>query len=96
MHVGVTTGADMARPYLTLDGSGADGAQSSDGRIGGTYVHGLFAMGTARAAILGSLGAHATAEDHSAAVDKALDEIAAVLEKALAVGDIAALAGVKR
>ncbi len=95
MHVGVTAGADMARPYLTLDGSGPDGAQSSDGRIGGTYVHGLFAAGPARGAILATLGVRATTEDHSAVVDKALDEIAAQLETALAVDAIAALSGLK-
>ena len=95
MHVGVTTGPDLSRPYLTFDGGAADGAQSADGRIGGTYVHGLFATGAARAAILGGLGVNSAGVDHSAAVDKALDEIAAELEKALAVDAIAMLAGVK-
>ena len=95
MHVGVTTGRALDRPYLSLDGEGNDGAQSSDGRIAGTYVHGLFAAGPARAAILGTLGVTSSGQDHTAVVDKALDEIATVLEKALAVDALAELAGLK-
>ncbi len=41
IHVGETRRGDVA-PMLQLDGIGADGAISSDGRILGTYVHGLF------------------------------------------------------
>ena len=95
MHVGVTTGAALARPYLSIDGEGNDGARSADGRIAGTYVHGLFANGAARGAILGALGVASNGQDHSDVVDKALDEIAAELDKVLAVDAMAALAGVK-
>ena len=95
MHVGVTTGAALARPYLSIDGVGNDGAQSADGRIAGTYVHGLFASGAARGAILGALGVASNGQDHSDVVDRVLDEIAAELAKVLAVDALAALAGVK-
>ncbi|MHB1206011.1 MAG: cobyric acid synthase [Rhodospirillaceae bacterium] len=93
MHVGVTTCAALARPFLTIEGKGGDGAQSADGRIAGTYVHGLFAAGAARAAILAAAGVHSSGQDHSVVVDKALDDIAAELEKALAVDALAELAG---
>jgi len=42
MHIGRTTGADTARPMLDLDGR-PDGAISADGRVMGTYLHGIFA-----------------------------------------------------
>jgi adenosylcobyric acid synthase len=93
MHVGVTTGAALAQPFLTIDGSGNDGAQSADGRIAGTYVHGLFAGGAARAAVLAALGVKSSGQDHSTVVDRALDDIATELEKALAVDALAELAG---
>ena len=41
IHVGETHRGDVA-PLLHLDGIGPDGAISADGRIFGTYVHGLF------------------------------------------------------
>ena len=41
IHNGVTTGADLARPLLDLDGR-CDGAVSADGQVAGCYVHGLF------------------------------------------------------
>src|SRR5690606_31945307 len=41
IHVGRTTGADSARPFAMLDGK-PDGATSADGRIIGTYLHGVF------------------------------------------------------
>jgi adenosylcobyric acid synthase len=46
MHIGDTTGPDTARPMLAIDDPDtprSDGARSTDGRICGTYVHGVFA-----------------------------------------------------
>ena len=46
MHMGDTTGPGTALPMLEIDDGAAarpDGARSADGRISGTYVHGLFA-----------------------------------------------------
>lgn len=93
IHVGVTSGADTARPLLTLDGHGPDGAVSADGRIAGGYVHGLFDRTSARAALLAPLGAGADGPDQSARVDAALDDIAAILERSLDMGALAKIAG---
>ncbi len=89
IHVGRTTGAGLERPFLTLDGEGPHGAVSADGRIMGGYVHGLFQAGGFRRTILDSLGAASAGADHGPVIDRALDEIAEVLETSL---DIAALA----
>ena len=42
MHMGVTEGPDCARPFAVLDGGRPEGATSPDGRMAGTYLHGLF------------------------------------------------------
>src|SRR5581483_8970679 len=56
MHVGVTEGADCARPMLDLAGR-PDGAVSADGRVMGCYLHGIFASDDFRGAFLRSLRA---------------------------------------
>jgi len=88
MHVGRTTGAGLATPFLEIAGEGPHGAVAADGRIAGGYVHGLFQAGAFRAAFLESLGARGSDVDHGEVVDAALDEIAGVLEQSL---DLAAL-----
>ena len=93
MHVGRTTGPGARRPFLTVDGGEQDGALSADGRIGGCYAHGLFNAGPARAALLAELGATSTGQDQSAAIDAALEELAAALERALDIPALAAIAG---
>jgi adenosylcobyric acid synthase len=95
IHVGRTTGAGTARPYLIFDDGARDGAVSADGRVAGAYVHGLFDAGAARAALLAGLGASCTGEDRAVAVDAALDEIAAALEVSLDIPALAALAGLE-
>jgi adenosylcobyric acid synthase len=83
MHVGRTTGAGLAAPFLTIDGEGPHGALAADGRIAGAYVHGLFQAGAFRAAFLASFGLRGSRIDHGRIVEAALDEIAGVLENAL-------------
>ena len=71
-----------------------DGAVSADGRIAGCYVHGLFGVTAARAALLSAIGAAPSQDDHAARVDAALDEIAGELERCLDIGALAAIAGI--
>jgi len=89
MHMGRTTGQGLMRPLLVREDGSGEGAVSADGRVSGCYVHRLFDAGPARVALLAELGLFSRAADHQVAVDRALDEIAAVLESHL---DIAALA----
>jgi adenosylcobyric acid synthase len=93
IHSGRTTGPGTAAPMLELEGTGPDGAVVDGGRIAGTYLHGLFARGGFRAAFLQTLGAASTGLSHDAAVDAALDEVAAELEQALDVPSLMRIAG---
>jgi adenosylcobyric acid synthase len=79
MHMGVTQGADCARPFAHLAGGAPDGAMSPDGRVIGTYIHGLFADDRQRAAWLARLGAGASTLSYEAHVDETLDRLAAHL-----------------
>ncbi|MEO0938622.1 MAG: cobyric acid synthase [Pseudomonadota bacterium] len=78
IHMGRTTGPDTARAWVQLQ-TRMDGAASAQGRVRGTYLHGLFASDTFRAAFLGQFGG--TAEvDFEAGIEGALDALADHLE----------------
>jgi adenosylcobyric acid synthase len=85
MHVGRTEGPDTARAVLRFADGRLDGAASADGRVVGTYLHGLFADDRQRAAWIERLGGIAAARDHDAEVDATLDALAAHLERHVAV-----------
>lgn len=93
IHVGRTSGAGCGRPFLTFDNGAPDGAASPDGKIAGAYVHGLFDKAAARAAILAPLGTASSGEDRSEQIDKALDEIADLLDRSLNIPALSDLAG---
>ncbi|MGI6855747.1 cobyric acid synthase [Mesorhizobium sp. 1B3] len=79
IHLGRTTGPDCLRP-VTVIGNADDGATSPDGKVFGTYLHGLFAADAFRAKFLESLGVSGGGIDYRAEVEKALDAIADHLE----------------
>ena len=90
IHVGLTTGADCARPLFDLDGR-ADGARSIDGLIEGSYVHGVFGNDEFRRAWLLRAGASGSSHlDYTAAVEQAIDRVADGVGQAV---DIEALLG---
>lgn len=74
IHMGATTGTDCDRPWLELAGV-PHGATSSDGRVQGCYLHGLFASDDFRAGWLGGFGQQ-SAVAYEARVDAALDALA--------------------
>ena len=82
IHMGRTEGPDCARPPVMIDGR-ADGASSPDGRIIGTYLHGLFGSDAYRARLLASFGIEGGGENYRSGVEAALDEVAAELESVL-------------
>jgi adenosylcobyric acid synthase len=95
MHMGVTRGAGLDRPMIEVSGLGA-GARSADGRVMGCYLHGLFAADRFRAAFLAGLRAGATAAlAYEATIDAALDDLAAVVERALDLDRLLAIAAAR-
>ncbi|WP_257386442.1 cobyric acid synthase [Tahibacter caeni] len=89
IHCGVSRGAALSRPLLRLADGRTDGALSDDGRIAGTYVHGLFDTAPAGTALLRWAGlADAQAVDRAALRERALDRLADAVEAHL---DLAAL-----
>jgi adenosylcobyric acid synthase len=78
MHMGVTVGPDCARPFARLADGSAEGAISADGRVIGTYVHGLFADDRQRGAWLARFKGTAHVA-HDALVERTLDALAAHL-----------------
>ena len=79
IHLGRTTGADCTRPAAIINGVD-DGATSADGKVFGTYMHGLFGADGFRGRFLESLGIMGGGIDYCAEVERALDEIAEHLE----------------
>jgi adenosylcobyric acid synthase len=79
MHMGVTEGPDRARPFARLAGGAPEGAISADGRVLGTYIHGLFADDRQRAAWLARFAAGRTHVAYDASVERTLDALAAHL-----------------
>jgi len=81
MHMGVTRGRGLERPFARI-GDATDGAVSSDGSVMGTYLHGLFAADAFRRSFLGSAAATSSLA-YEAAIEATLDGLAAHLERHL-------------
>jgi len=83
IHTGDTISMGSDSPFI-LSGGASLGVMSKDGRVMGTYVHGLFEKAAFRQAFLGRGGKAGEAlQDHSQRVDQALDDLAEALEKHL-------------
>lgn len=79
IHIGRTEGPDCARPFATVDGR-SEGAVSADGRVMGSYLHGMFRDDGFRAAFLRDFGVSGGQTGFDAGVEAALDALAAHLE----------------
>jgi len=79
MHMGVTQGPDCARSFARLADGSPEGAVSADGRVIGTYVHGLFADDRQRTAWLARFGASAARVAYDDSIEQTLDALAAHL-----------------
>jgi len=91
IHIGQSDGAARARPFARVQGRD-EGAVSADGRIMGTYLHGLFAADGFRAAFMRSLGAQPQGGAYGARVEGALDALAIHIEAHMDVDGLLALA----
>lgn len=92
MHMGVSHGPDTRRPLVRFEDGRVDGAISADGRVSGTYVHGLFSRAELRTAWLARLGVRSAGVGHRHVIEQALDEIAETLESCLDLDAMLALA----
>ena len=77
MHIGVTDGPDRMRPFARLADGTPEGAVSADGRICGSYIHGLFADDRQRGAWLARFAAGAPKISYETSVERTLDALAA-------------------
>ncbi len=92
MHLGVSEGPALRRPFSRVAGE-PEGAVSENGRVTGTYLHGLFAADGFRRAFLAGLGAAPDpALDFEADIEATLDALAAHVEAHLDLGALLALA----
>jgi adenosylcobyric acid synthase len=79
MHMGVTEGSSCARPFARLADGSAEGAMSANGRVTGTYIHGLFADDRQRSAWLERFASGGAAVSYDALIEETLDKFAAHL-----------------
>lgn len=87
IHIGQTNGPDTERPFAMIH-TRPEGAISSDGRVMGTYLHGMFSEDAFRAAFLAALGAQASGLNYEAGLDDVLDLLADHLETHLDIGGL--------
>ncbi|AMB85901.1 cobyric acid synthase [Pseudomonas agarici] len=94
IHAGVTTGAALERPAVQLDDGRCDGAQSADGQILCTYLHGLFESPGSCAALLRWAGLEAVQEvDYHALRERDIERLADLVEQHLDTDRLRGLCG---
>ncbi|WP_439864418.1 cobyric acid synthase [Pseudomonas antarctica] len=84
IHAGVTSGDALSRAAVLLDDGRSDGAQSADGQILGTYLHGLFETPAACSALLRWAGLRDVQEvDYHALRERDIERLADLVENHL-------------
>jgi adenosylcobyric acid synthase len=92
MHMGATEGPDRGRPFARLAEGSPEGAVSADGRVIGTYIHGLFADDRQRSAWLERFAAGGAAIAYEALIEETLDKLAAHLAAHVAIDRLLTIA----
>jgi len=91
IHLGETSGVDCQRPFAMIEGR-KEGASSVDGRVQGSYVHGLFSQDCFRRAFLDKLGISVEGFAYDTQIEDTLDGLAEHIETYLDVDKIFSLA----
>lgn len=94
IHIGRTEGPDCARPFAHVGahvGGRPEGARRADGRVQGSYLHGMFRDDAFRTAFLAGFGLTA-AQGYDAGVEATLEALADHLEAHLDVDGLLAVA----
>ena len=93
MHIGITTGPDIKRPWLELEGGRKDGAISKNGQVMGCYLHGLFSEDSFRASFLKRFKKNRVLKTaYEKKLEQTLELLAQHLEKHLDINEILNLA----
>ncbi len=92
IHLGCTEGPDRARPMFTVQGQ-PEGAMRADGRVMGSYLHGMFSADAFRRAFLASLGAVPGGGSYDQNLAETLDALADHLAAHLDCAALLRLAG---
>lgn len=83
IHVGDTRGPGLSQHLISLDDGRADGVQSPDGLVLGSYLHGLFEHASSQAALLSWAGlarAECSVPDYRALREAEIDRLADSVE----------------
>lgn len=92
IHIGQTEGPDCERPLFEIDGN-LEGAQSRDGRVMGSYLHGVFNEDAFRAAFFAKLGGSGQVNvGYQDMVEQSLDALAEHVERHMDVDAILEIA----
>jgi adenosylcobyric acid synthase len=75
IHLGRSDGPDRDSPMFTVEGK-PEGAMRADGRVMGSYLHGMFTEDAFRRAFLGEFGATAGNTSYGSLVEETLDALA--------------------
>ena len=95
IHAGVTSGQALSNPAVLLEDGRSDGAQSEDGQIFGTYLHGLFETPAACTALLRWAGLQdVQAVDYHALRERDIERLADLVENHLDTDLLRTLCGV--
>ncbi|OLY75398.1 cobyric acid synthase [Pseudomonas sp. ATCC PTA-122608] len=95
IHAGVTSGAGLVRAAVQLDDGRRDGAQSEDGQVLGTYLHGLFESPAACGALLRWAGLEdVQSVDYHGLRERDIERLADLVERHLDTGLLRSLCGV--
>ena len=95
IHAGVSRGHALDFPTAMLEGSRPDGALSGDGRISGTYLHGIFESPAACAALLRWAGLRDPRKiDYREVRERAIERLAGSAEEHLDMKAILRLLGI--
>ena len=91
IHIGETSGPDCGLAWLKLPDR-TEGAMSTDGRVRGCYLHGIFASDSFRAEVLNELGTTSQLVSYDNTVNETLDQLAEFIEQHMDVEGLIALA----
>jgi adenosylcobyric acid synthase len=95
IHAGVTVGPALEHAAVHLDDGRCDGAQSPDGQIFGTYLHGLFESPAASSALLRWAGLEdVQAVDYHGLRERDIERLADLVERHLDTGLLRELCGI--